>query len=169
MNETTPNKALLARLLLLKDVKRAGWVHASVTEPESVAAHSWAVATLVMALCPSNLDRARAIEIALAHDIPEIITGDITPRDGISRSEKQALEQSAATELFEGLPEHMRERWLEYDEGLTPESVFVHAVDKLDMALQAEHYSKTQGVDTSIFIESALAKLPEGVLRSLIG
>lgn len=169
MKDTTPNRELLSRLLLLKEVKRAGWAHASVENPESVAAHSWGVATLVMALCPDNLDRARAIEIALAHDLPEVITGDITPLDNISKSEKQALERQAATELFEGLPPHMKERWHEYDEGLTAESIFVHAIDKLDMALQAQHYKKTQGVDTSIFIESALAKLPEGVLRSLLG
>ena len=169
MNDTTLNKARLARLLQLKDVKRAGWVHVSIESPESVAAHSWGVATLVMALCPDDLDRARAIEIALAHDLPEIITGDITPNDDISKSAKQALEQSAASELFEGLPAHMIDRWREYNEALTPESIFVHAVDKLDMALQAEHYSQTQGVDTSSFIESALAKLPEGVLRSLLG
>jgi hypothetical protein len=30
----------------------------------------------------------------------------------------------------------MKERWHEYDEGLTEESIFVHAIDKLDMALQ---------------------------------
>ena len=168
MNYTTPNKTLLAKLLLLKNVKRAGWVHVLVKEPESVAAHSWGVATLVMALCPENLDSTRAIEIALVHDLPEIITGDITPNDGVTRKEKQVLEQRAASELFEGLPAKMIERWQEYDEGLTPESIFVHAVDKLDMALQAEHYNLTQGIDTSAFIESALAKLPAGVLRSLV-
>jgi len=169
MNGNSPNKVLLARLLELKDIKRAGWEQVSVENPESVAAHSWGVATLVMILCPDSLDRGRAVEIALAHDLTEIITGDITPQDGIPKTKKKALEQAAAIELFEGLPEHIKERWDEYDQGETEESKFVHAVDKLDMALQAERYRETQGTEIDSFIESALARLPEGTLRALVG
>ena len=52
-------RARLLEALSLKDLARAGWVRAGVQHPESVAAHSWGVAWLVLALCPAELDRGR--------------------------------------------------------------------------------------------------------------
>ena len=47
------------------------------------------------------------------------------------------------------------------------EGRFVKACDKLDMALQAQSYSAAQGLDLEEFVESALRRLPEGMLREL--
>lgn len=50
-------------------------------ELENVAAHSYNVARCVILLAPHFpwLNRARAIELALVHDEPEIVTGDKDP------------------------------------------------------------------------------------------
>ena len=45
----------LLHMLQLKDVERTGWVRAGVNKPESVAAHSWGMATLALKLCPNHV------------------------------------------------------------------------------------------------------------------
>ena len=57
--------------------------------------------------------------------------------------------------------------WQEYAHGTSAEGRFVKACDKLDMALMAARYHSDEGVDTTEFIESALARLNDPELRSL--
>ena len=83
MSDTDALRDRLSAALALKALPRAGWVRAGVRHPESVAAHSWGVAWLVLVLCPPALDRGRALAIAVAHDLPEVTVGDITPHDGV--------------------------------------------------------------------------------------
>ena len=148
----------LSKLLELKDLPRAGWLRVGIEHPESVAAHSWGMACLAAVLSPDELDLKRVLLLCIAHDLPEIIAGDITPHDGISAIEKKKREHSAAKELLSDFPVLMS-AWKEYEENLTPEAHFVHQLDKLDMGLQAKRYSgKT---DTSEFRASALSKLSE--------
>lgn len=151
--------ALLLEALRLKALPRAGWVRAGVEGAESVAAHSWGIAWLALLLCPEELDRERVLTIAMVHDLPEIRAGDITPHDGVSRQEKQARERSAARALLGDEP-RLLAAWQEYEDHQSAESRFVHALDKLDMALQAIRYARDQGVDTDEFVESARQKVP---------
>ena len=157
----------LIELLALKELPRAGWVRAGVNQPESVAAHSWGVAWLVLALCPEHLDRGKALAIAVVHDLAEVRIGDITPHDGVSRAEKHRAERAALAQLMN--PFERRDELIELaDEyGNSPEGLFVKACDKLDMALQAMRYSEQQNVDTSEFITSALAALDDTSLAAL--
>ena len=161
----------LLEALALKELPRAGWLRAGLDEPESVAAHSWGVAWLVLALCPEGLDRGRALAIAVLHDLPEVRVGDITPHDGVSATEKSIAETAALSDLLRGLPQapELMDLWMEYEQGTTPEGRFVKACDKLDMALQAHRYSAASGLDLQEFIDSALARLPAGPLRDLAG
>ena len=72
--------ATLARLHPLERVPRAGWLLRGVNEPESVAAHSHAVALLARLVCdawPGSFDAERAMGIALVHDCAEVATMDI--------------------------------------------------------------------------------------------
>ena len=159
----------LVEALTLKEVARAGWLRVGVREPESVAAHSWGVAWLVLVLCPDGVDRGRALAIAVVHDLAEARVGDITPHDGVSPAAKSAAERVAMSELVAALsagPE-IQALWEEYEGATTPEGRFVKACDKLDMALQAERYRRDQRVDTREFVRSALAALDDAVLRTL--
>jgi putative hydrolase of HD superfamily len=137
---------VLIEALALKALPRAGWLRAGVQKPESVAAHSWGVAWLVANLCPAELNREKALMIALVHDLAEVRVGDITPH---------VQPMPNATEL--------RQAFADY--GSTPEGRFVKACDKLDMALQAHVYA-ADGVDTDEFIASALGRL-QGQLADL--
>ncbi|PXF23697.1 MAG: phosphohydrolase, partial [Methanobacteriota archaeon] len=70
-------RAALLEALELKRLPRSGWLRVGVQDIESVAAHSWGAAWLVAALCPDGVDRGRALEMAVIHDLAEVRIGDI--------------------------------------------------------------------------------------------
>lgn len=156
----------LREALGLKAVDRAGWLRVGVERPESVAAHSWGIAWLALALCPAHLDLRRVLALAVLHDLPEVRVGDLTPHDGVDKTEKRRREREAAEALFAGRAD-LLELWLEYEDNTSPEARFVHALDKLDMGLQAEIYGQA-GRDTREFTLSALQGLPDD-LAALLG
>lgn len=161
----------LLEALALKDLPRAGWVRVGVQAPESVAAHAWGVAWLVLALCPPELDRGRALAIAVVHDLAEVRVGDLTPHDGTPASEKARREREAFRDLVAPLAgaAEMEAMLAEYMGAGTPEGRFVRACDKLDMALQAARYEAAQGLDLAEFVTSALERLEDPDLRDLAG
>jgi putative hydrolases of HD superfamily len=136
----------------LKKVLREGWKRLpSITKIESVADHSWNLSLLVLEFTPKELDLAKCLALAIVHDIPEVIVGDITPHDGIGKEEKNAREQLAAQKL---LPKHLHPFWTEYADASTPESKWVHLLDKIEMGIQAILYREEYGADTTEFLES---------------
>lgn len=145
--------ALLLEATRLKELDRAGWLRVGVTRPESVAAHSWGISLLALVLCPPQLNRERVLTLAALHDLPELRVGDLTPHDGVSREEKARREDEAARALLADHPDLLAV-WQEYDRGDSPEARFVHALDKLDMAIQALRYAES-GADTREFVDSA--------------
>lgn len=163
--------AALTRVLALKALPRAGWLRVGIDKPESVAAHSWGVAWLVLTLCPEDLDRGRALAMATVHDLPEVIAGDITPHDGIAPGDKRQREEAALEAVIRNVPRgaEVESLWREYDRGETAEARFVKACDKLDMALQATVYEQRYGVGTDEFVRSALARLGDGAPDLLNG
>lgn len=153
----------------LKSVARAGWLRVGVERPESVAAHSWGVAWLVLALCPAGVDRGRALAIAVLHDLAEVVVGDITPHDGVDPAVKSAAEGQALAGMVSPFvhANELSALWREYVCGATAEGRFVKACDKLDMALMAAIYAQDPGVETGEFVDSALARLSDPDLRAL--
>ncbi len=158
---------LLDRVLALKHLDRAGWKRAGIGAPESVAAHTWGVAWLVLALCPDDLDRDLALRLAVIHDLAEAEVGDITPHDGISRSEKAEQEATAIAGLLKDRPD-LAALWQTYEDQATPEARFVHDADRLDMALQAVRYARLHGVETGEFIHSARQDIRHPVLMEVL-
>ena len=155
-------KQQLLQLMALKSLNRSGWQRVGIESPESVASHSWGMSALALRLCPGNLDLSKVLSLCIIHDIPEIIVGDLTPHDDCSNKAKD--EHLAMKELAP--------QWLhlfeEYEAGQTEEAKFVKQIDKLDMALQAIIYRNEQDIDTSQFIESAMAKISDPGLLKLI-
>jgi putative hydrolase of HD superfamily len=163
------NEALLTQLGL-KSLARQGWVDVGVPQPESVAAHSWGVALLAIHLLPQHLDMAKALSFAVLHDLPEVTTGDFTPRHQISKEEKVQLERRALTNLLQETPRAatvtaLFEDYLSQD---CEESRFIHQLDKLDMALQAVYYRRTSNVDLLVFIDSAACDIYDPKLQQIV-
>ncbi len=141
----------------LKALPRTGWGLRGIQNAESVAAHSWGIAALVLVFLPEDLDTARALTYATMHDLAEVRVGDLTPADGVAPAVKHALERDAMLGLCAGLPRggHLLATWDAYEAQADPEARFVRQLDRLDMALQALLYERNTGVDTSEFLNSA--------------
>lgn len=142
-----PNPTLVDLLLELETldrVPRSGYSLRGIAEPESVAEHLGHLATLVWLLSfeEPGLDGARAVEIALVHDLAELRVGDLprTASDYFPPEVKHDAERRAAADLL--APAHPRalERYLEYDRKESREARFVGACDKLQLMLKAFVY-----------------------------
>ncbi|RLF49845.1 MAG: oxetanocin [Thermoplasmata archaeon] len=141
----------LDEVLRLKRVPRSGWLYYGVQPAESVADHSFGVAFLTLVLAEllkrdgAEIDEARALKIALLHEIGEAKIGDLhlESRDYIGEEPIREGEKRAVSDILEkaGLPE-LAELWLEFEERSTPEGRLVRAADKLELLLQAYIYEK---------------------------
>lgn len=142
-----PNETLLDLLFelqILDRVPRSGYVLRGVDSPESVSEHSWHVLFLVWALGSEieGLDVAKAVEIALVHDLAELRVGDL-PRTAsryFPRGAKKQAERAAMEEILAPLPERARALHAEYQAGETPEARLVKACDKLQLMLKVAVY-----------------------------
>ncbi len=167
-------------VLELKSIKRAGWVSkVQVEDAESVADHTFSMATLAMLLSDMlGFDTHKVIKMVLMHDLAESMVGDYVPGDVTAR-QKLAKEKKAMKFILSGLPKEVREEyeeiWLEYLHNGTEIARFVHRMDKLEMALQADQYAK-QGYEDNLlapFFESAKTALGDAddivseILKSL--
>jgi putative hydrolase of HD superfamily len=123
-----------------------------VERPESVAAHSWGVALLVLLRAPPELDRGKLLAMAVLHDLAEVRVGDLTPADGVPKDEKHRREREAMVALLGHRPELLA-LWDEAEAGVTPEARFLKRMDRADMGMQAEHYAAA-GHDTTEFLDA---------------
>jgi putative hydrolases of HD superfamily len=155
----------------LKQLKRQGWIDRGVDQPESVADHSYRVAlmTLVVGTRDPDIDVERAVRLALVHDLPESLTGDITPFDdrlndgetdtadlfhSLPEYSQQADEAKTAAErvaihdltasLSDDLRDMLVDSWEEYEAAQTREARLVRQIDKLETWLQALEYRQQQ-------------------------
>ncbi|CAJ0594196.1 unnamed protein product [Cylicocyclus nassatus] len=152
---------LLSTLDAVKHLKRTGWVHSNVPEPETVASHMYRMAVLAMSLEGQieGLDIARAVSMCLVHDLAEAIVGDITPHCGISDEEKFDRENQAMQKIASFVPvattgTQWIELWRDYEAQETLEAKVVKHLDKFDMIAQAFDYERKYGLDLSQFFES---------------
>jgi putative hydrolase of HD superfamily len=131
----------------LKAIPRMGWRVRGIRDGESVAEHSYAVALASMLIADrmeAPVDKERLLKIALLHDLPEHMLGDIhAPASRLLGEDvKEAAELRILEQLFEGLPggsEYVA-LWREFSERSSLEGRIVRAVDKLEMFTQAYQY-----------------------------
>jgi putative hydrolase of HD superfamily len=137
---------LCLELQILDRVPRSGYVLRGVAEPESVTEHSWHVLSLVWMLGAriEGIDRMRAMEIALVHDLAEMRIGDL-PRVAsryFPEGAKKAAEAAAMAEILAPLPADALDLYEEYQQGATPEARLVKACDKLQLMIKVAVYER---------------------------
>jgi len=137
----------MSRLHALERVPRAGFLLRGVAEPESVAAHSHALALLVELVCealPDSFDSGRAVAMALLHDVQEVATMDIPmpAGDAAFKEARARAEEAIFDSLFAGLPGRARELYREYARGETPEARLVKGLDKVQMMIRISSYQR---------------------------
>jgi len=157
----------------LKTTPRSGWVEVGIRQPESVADHIFRTSILCMIYSDlEGLDELKLLRMALIHDLPEAITGDLTPSRKTIRSEKK--EDTAINQILSLLPKKQREKymtaWNEYQECKTKEAKAVRQLEKLEMALQAKEYEEAGSTRQSLkrFIKSADKAIVWSGLRRLL-
>lgn len=104
---------------------------------ENPAEHTWQIALLASSLADyaaEPVDVARVIQLLLLHDVAEIDTGDtmVFIEEGIA--DRKAAEAVAVRRIFGLLPEpragEFLRLWQEFEDEVTPEARFAHAVDR---------------------------------------
>jgi len=142
-----PNDTILDLLLELQNldrVPRMGFALRGVPEAESVAEHSFHVATLVWLLARQEpaVDALRALELALLHDLAEVRTGDLPMTAGryFPAGAKATGERAAFDELLAPLGEHGQQLLDEFERQDSTEGRFVKACDKLQLMLKVTAY-----------------------------
>jgi putative hydrolase of HD superfamily len=160
----------LASAGALKRTARAGWARRSLPLGESVADHSFRCALIALVLGDARgLDTGKLMGMALLHDLPEALTGDITPSDGIRDSEKRALEDHAMARILGDLPPHHHELWLELRDRQTPEASLMADIDKFELGLQAwEFGERIPEFDAGSLIQYAQARIEDPMLSDLL-
>jgi putative hydrolase of HD superfamily len=137
---------LFLEIQMLDRIPRAGYVLRGVADPESVAEHTMHVLFLVWTLGMKieGIDVARAVEIALVHDLAELRIGDLprTSSHYFPAGAKKAAEAAAMADVLAPLPERARGLYDEYQEGITPEARLVKACDKLQLMLKVAVYER---------------------------
>jgi putative hydrolase of HD superfamily len=158
---------------MLKRTRRSGWVEVGVYQPESVADHTFRTAILSMLYADiEGLDPLKLLRMALIHDLPEAVIGDLTPSK--KTAETKEKEDTAINQILNLLPERQREKyltvWNEYTEGKTREAQAVRQLEKIEMALQAKEYEKAGLASKSLerFIISAEKATSFPELRRLL-
>ena len=126
----------------LKLIKRQGIV-SDGSRRENSAEHSWHMAMFIILFekeLPENLDTAKALKLAIVHDLIEIYADDTPIYDKTMSATQEKREMDAAKKLFSQLPEDLAKEFmnlfLEFEEMKTKEAVFVKSFDKLHGVFQ---------------------------------
>ena len=151
----TPEIRLEMALKDLEETPRTGWVRRNVPNPENVKVHTDHVEKYAFTEAPEGVNPYRAQAIASVHDIPEAIITDFTPAYCISKEDKAALEILAVKVIYQSSPRLAEIEGLikEYEEQKTPESHWVHDVDKLDPLFVALQYEAQYPQQMGLFKE----------------
>ena len=158
----------------LKKIHRQGWIDKlSITNPESVADHSYSMAIMGMIISDlEDYDSEKMMKMILLHDLAESKIGDYIPGQ-IDSERKNEIENKAFLKILKDLPDSIipqyQNIWKEYQKNESPESQMVHQLDRLEMALQAKTYqdeghSKEQ---LESFYESAKKEIANPKLKEL--
>ncbi|MGH3793653.1 MAG: HD domain-containing protein [Pseudonocardiaceae bacterium] len=128
---------------VLKRMRRAGWWHAGVRDPESVAEHSLRVAQLAALIASTEgAEPGRAALLAVWHDSQETRTGDIphTARPYLDKPSPHAITADQTATLPDAARKTVQEAVTEYETQQTPEAHCAKDADKLECLIQAVEY-----------------------------
>ena len=157
----------------LKELRRTGWVQRGVSDPETVASHSYAVALLTMIIADlRGLNTLDAVRMALIHDLAESIIGDLTPEMKMRLGDLEERERRFFEDLVKLMPRELAETyldsWRRFSRGEDEVSRLVREVDKLERGLQAVRYLKKGYGEVKEIYGSTLNELKDPELRKVL-
>ncbi len=133
----------------LKSISRTGWIVRGVPKSfyESDALHTMQMLALISMLNASKLisieNPKKLYEMALIHEIGEIVAGDITEIDPKHKN-KNVLEEIGVRNTFSDLKcgEYFIDLWCEFVSKKTNTARLVYELDKMDAVLKANYLAK---------------------------
>ncbi|GAA4428761.1 HD domain-containing protein [Actinokineospora soli] len=143
---------------VLKRIRRTGWWHAGVRDPESIAEHTMRVAQLAAIIAAEEgADPVRASFLALWHDTQETRTGDIPHTAGpyLTKPDPREVTADQTAALPERSREVIRDAVDEYEARQSAAALCAKDADKLEMLLQAVEYRDVGVQRVDGWIESA--------------
>jgi len=183
----------------LKEIKRKGITFYGVKKPDSAVDHSFRMALMAWFLGQERkINIEKAFKIALIHDICKVLTGDITPYDGLLPKDKKERdgfvrrwrrlrlnekekrhtkkfkeEYNALKKLILKLPKNLRkeitEVWLDYHKGRSPEARFISQLDIAENLLEAfEWWKKNKKFPTKPWWEHADEVIDDPILLKFL-
>lgn len=130
----------------LKKEMRHSWL--SNGRQESVAEHTWRLCLMALRYggkLDQPVDMLLCLKIALVHDLPEAIAGDVpvmeaqTPEAKLKKNQAELDAMLSIKNLLGDLNgEELFDLWMEYENQASYESKFIKALDKIEAFLQ--HY-----------------------------
>ncbi|WP_422769309.1 HD domain-containing protein [Plantactinospora sp. WMMC1484] len=157
---------------LLKRVRRSGWWHAGVRDPESVAEHTMRTAQLAALIAAEEgATPTRASFLALWHDSQETRTGDLphTATAYLTKPDPRDITADQTDRLPERSRAVVREAVDEYESRDSLEAVCANDADKLEMLLQAVEYGDIGVRRVDGWIDSARKSLKTETARRIAG
>ena len=181
----TLNRPVLSPLDLLnftlkigksKKILRSGWVREKVKDPESVAEHSFRLSVITMIISEQlGLDKEKLIQMAILHDLGELVTGDLVWSRGKvidikKRSKKEEMEKNGIKKIFDliGMDKQYTNLYEEMIERRTEEAKFFWQIDKLEMAIQALEYEKSDNKNLEEFFINADLQIHSPYLKKIM-
>ncbi len=140
----------------LSSLRRTGYVIRGVAEAETIAAHSFGVALVAMFLVDlvreqgADVDGERVLRMALLHDAPEAMLGDV-PMPFKTPDLERALYEVEAKITAEELPPEYAALWRETEAGHSLEARIVKAADKVQLMIKVLTYEQQRQGDLEDF------------------
>jgi len=147
--EPRPRPLLPALLALepLERLPRTGWVMLGLAAPETIAGHVLGACHMLLALGPRldpPVDVHRAIALALVHDAPEALIGDL-PRTAarfLPEGAKARAEETAAREILGNLSSLAEELFDEFRAQTSREARFARICERLQLGVRLAGYRR---------------------------
>lgn len=164
--EGLPERLLecMAELHNLTRLRRAGWVMAGVSDPESVSDHCFEAAMWAVLLAHSakiNVDVGKVVTMLLFHEIGEARLTDLPRRAApYVKGAKGQAERAIASDLLDGLSQEIEPLLEEFHERQTPEAKLAEAAEELQIIFAALMYSKECNGDMTEYRDD-VAKYPD--------
>jgi putative hydrolases of HD superfamily len=145
----------------LKHVPRSGWLLLGITQPETVAEHSFRVGLVGIALAAlESADPGRTAALCLMHDVHETRIGDVPSvgRAYVTTAIPEAVTAHQTSGMPDEIAKTLQELTAEYEAAETLESKVAHDADKVETLLQAAEY-ETQGYATEPWRDTSIQAL----------
>ncbi|MBE7081401.1 MAG: HD domain-containing protein [Clostridiales bacterium] len=143
------------------------------TRQENDAEHAWHMALMIYLLkeyANEEFDLAKAMAMALIHDIVEIDAGDTYCYDQTMLSSQKERESLAANRIFGLLPqdqkEHLMDLFYEFEKGESPEARFAKVMDNFQPLLLNDYNNGRDWVRNGIDKERVINRQKSSKLGS---